>query len=207
MGTHRDSRMNIAGIFPQPVGMFDLDRKLTKKELDFINGQDTYPNQGNTTSNNNYILESKELKKLWEFCQASLEQYAQAVHCPRADIEVYITQSWANYTKPGEYHHKHAHPNSFISGVFYVNADPDNDKIYFYNDTYRQIDVPPTDWNLYNSKSWWFEAKTGGLLLFPSSLTHMVEQVVAKEDRISISFNTFLKGKLGENKDLTELKL
>jgi uncharacterized protein (TIGR02466 family) len=199
--------MNIAGIFPQPVGMFDLDRKLTKKELDFINGQDTYPNQGNTTSNNNYILESKELKKLWEFCQASLEQYAQAVHCPRADIEVYITQSWANYTKPGEYHHKHAHPNSFISGVFYVNADPDNDKIYFYNDTYRQIDVPPTDWNLYNSKSWWFEAKTGGLLLFPSSLTHMVEQVVAKEDRISISFNTFLKGKLGENKDLTELKL
>jgi len=123
--------MNIAGIFPQPVGMFDLDRKLTKKELDFINGQDTYPNQGNTTSNNNYILESKELKKLWEFCQASLEQYAQAVHCPRADIEVYITQSWANYTKPGEYHHKHAHPNSFISGVFYVNADPENDKIYF----------------------------------------------------------------------------
>ena len=199
--------MNIAGIFPQPVGMFDLDRKLTKKELDFINGQDTYPNQGNTTSNNNYILESKELKKLWEFCQASLEQYTQAVHCPRADIEVYITQSWANYTKPGEYHHKHAHPNSFISGVFYVNADPENDKIYFYNDAYRQIDVTPTDWNLYNSKSWWFEAKTGGLLLFPSSLTHMVEQVVAKEDRISISFNTFLKGKLGENKDLTELKL
>jgi len=162
---------------------------------------------GNLTSNNNYILECKELKKLWEFCQASLEQYAQAVHCPRADIEVYITQSWANYTKPGGYHHKHAHPNSFISGVFYVNADPENDKIYFYNDTYRQIDVPPTDWNLYNSKSWWFEAKTGGLLLFPSSLTHMVEQVVAKEDRISISFNTFLKGNLGDNKDLTELKL
>jgi len=199
--------MNIAGIFPQPVGMFDLPRSLTKKELDFIKGQDTYPNQGNLTSNNNYILECKELKKLWEFCQASLEQYAQAVHCPRADIEVYITQSWANYTKPGGYHHKHAHPNSFISGVFYVNADPENDKIYFYKDEYRQIDVPPTDWNLYNSKSWWFEAKTGGLLLFPSSLTHMVQQVVAKEDRISISFNTFLKGNLGDNKDLTELKL
>ena len=199
--------MNIAGIFPQPVGMFDLNRKLTKKEIDFIKSQDTYPNQGNATSNNNYILESKELKKLWEFCQASLEQYAQAVHCPRADIEVYITQSWANYTKPGGYHHKHAHPNSFISGVFYVNADPANDKIYFYNDTYRQIDVPPTDWNLYNSKSWWMEAKTGGLLLFPSSLMHMVEQVTADEVRISIAFNTFLKGNLGDNKDLTELKL
>jgi hypothetical protein len=91
--------------------------------------------------------------------------------------------------------------------VFYVNADPANDKIYFYNDTYRQIDVPPTDWNLYNSKSWWMEAKTGGLLLFPSSLTHTVQQVTADEDRISIAFNTFLKGNLGDNKDLTELKL
>jgi predicted 2-oxoglutarate/Fe(II)-dependent dioxygenase YbiX len=67
--------------------------------------------------------------------------------------------------------------------------------------------VPPTDWNLYNSKSWWMEAKTGGLLLFPSSLTHMVQQVTADEDRISIAFNTFLKGNLGDNKDLTELKL
>ena len=199
--------MNIAGIFPQPVGMFDLDRKLTKKEIDFIQGQDTYTNEGNTTSNDNYILESKELKKVWEFCQASLEQYAQAVHCPRERIEVYITQSWANYTKPGQFHHKHAHPNSFISGVFYVNADPEADKIYFYNDTYRQIDLSPTDWNLYNSKSWWFEAKTGGLLLFPSSLTHMVQQVTAKEDRISIAFNTFVKGHLGDNKSLTELKL
>ena len=46
--------MNIAGIFPQPIGMFDLDRKLTKKELDFIKGQDTYKNEGNTTSNDNY---------------------------------------------------------------------------------------------------------------------------------------------------------
>ena len=46
---------------------------------------------------------------------------------------------------------------------------------------------------------------TNDLVLFPSNLVHMVEKVVGKE-RISLSFNTFLKG-IGENKELTGLHL
>lgn len=199
--------MNTVGIFPQPIGMFDLDRRLNVKEINYIRTQEKRENEGNTASKDNYILENKDLKKLREFFQESIDQYVREIYCPRPDIDVYITQSWANYTKPGQFHHKHAHPNSFISGVFYVNADPENDKIYFYNDSYRQIDLPPVEWNLYNSKSWWLEAKTGGLLLFPSSLVHMVQQVTADEDRISIAFNTFLKGDLGDNESLTEVRL
>lgn len=199
--------MNIQNLFPTPVGMSQLGRKLTKKELSFIKGLDQYTNQGNTTSNDNYLFENKELADIHLFCQHQLEEYCQQVYCPKQDIEVYITQAWANYTKPGQYHHQHCHPNSFVSGVFYVNADKKNDKIFFFKGGYSQIEVPPTDWNQWNSKSWWYEAETGGLILFPSHLLHMVEQVTAKEDRISIAFNTFLKGKLGDNKALTELKL
>lgn len=187
--------------------MTNMGRDLTKKELKFIEGQSTYQNQGNTTSNDNYIFENKELAEIFLFCQSQLEQFAQQVYAPKHNVEVYITQSWANYTKPGQYHHRHRHPNSFISGVFYVNADKENDKIFFYKDGYNTIDLPPADWNQWNSKSWWFEAETGGLILFPSSLEHMVQCVTAKEDRISIAFNTFLKGSVGDNKELTELKL
>ena len=199
--------MNITAIFPQPVGQFDLGRELTDQELEFINGQESSCNYGNLASKNTYILESEKLNSVMEFCQKSLEQYVQAVHAPDEGVEVYITQSWANYTKSGGFHHKHSHPNSFISGVFYVNANPERDKIYFYNDEYRQVDITPTEWNLYNSKSWWLEAKSGELLLFPSSLPHMVKRVDADEDRVSIAFNTFLKGNFGSARAKTELKL
>lgn len=199
--------MNINGLFPIPIGMTNIGRDLTKKELKFIKDQSTYENQGNTTSNDNYIFENKELADVFLFCQSQLELFAQQVYAPKHNVEVYITQSWANYTKPGQYHHRHRHPNSWISGVFYVNADKENDKIFFYKDGYNQIDLPPSDWNQWNSKSWWFEAETGGLILFPSSLEHMVQCVTAENERISIAFNTFLKGAVGDNKELTELKL
>jgi hypothetical protein len=45
----------------------------------------------------------------------------------------------------------------------------------------------------------------GELLLFPSDLTHDVPTVTGDVERISISFNTFLVGKIGSNENLTEL--
>ena len=53
--------MNIHNLFPLPIGFFRLGRDLTKTELDYILGQDKYPNQGNITSSNRTILKDKEL--------------------------------------------------------------------------------------------------------------------------------------------------
>lgn len=69
------------------------------------------------------------------------------------------------------------------------------------------IKLPPEQWNVWNSESWWFEAGTGTLILFPSSLTHMVQAVEGEQTRISLSFNTFPVGLVGEEIDLTGLKL
>jgi uncharacterized protein (TIGR02466 family) len=197
--------VNLFSLFPTAVGKFELDREFTKQELNFILGQERRPNMGNQTSVNNYVLKEKPLKKLGEFLLESANKYFQEVYKPNDGVNVYITQSWLNYTEKGGYHHKHAHPNSFISGVFYVNANPTQDKIFFFDEGYRQISVPAKEFNLFNSESWWLEAGKGFLYLFPSSLTHMVEQVQHEETRISLSFNTFLKGTIGSNHNLTEL--
>ena len=101
----------------------------------------------------------------------------------------------------------YAHPNSFISGVFYVAADATKDRIYFYKDAYQQIKVTTENWNHWNSESWWFPVETGKLILFPSHLIHMVETVQTEDKRISIAFNTFLEGIAGDNQNLTELLL
>ena len=95
-----------------------------------------------------------------------------------------------------------------VSGVFYINADEKLDKIKFFKEhTYSTITLPTNNYNIFNSTSWWFTVKTGDIVLFPSSLTHMVETKDGDNVRTSLAFNVFVEGKIGDNKGLTELIL
>jgi uncharacterized protein (TIGR02466 family) len=199
--------VNINNLFPTAVGFSKLGRDLTEREFDFIIGQVRYPNEGNTTSKNRKLLKSVEMTEIREFIETAMLEYFKSVHAPKHDVTPYITQSWSNYTEPGQYHHKHAHPNSIISGVFYPQANKETDRIYFYKDGYERIKIPTENWNHWNSESWWFEVDAGDLILFPSHLTHMVQTKEGDDTRISIAFNTFLKGYIGSDESLTGLHL
>jgi uncharacterized protein (TIGR02466 family) len=167
----------IHNLFPTPVGIYKLDRDLTEQELGFIKGQETRPNMGNVNIQRQHDPAEQRLTKLRDFIETSVADYFKTIHNPKHNVSLRITQSWCNYTEPGQWHHKHAHPNSFVSGVFYPQANKETDKIYFYRDGYQMVKLPPEEWNVWNSDSWWFEVGTGDLVLFPSSLTHMVETV------------------------------
>ena len=199
----------INGIFPTPIYISKLNRELTNKELSFIdkNKLDVYKNEGNTTSNDNYILNQKAFKDLKTDLDLIVQDYFDKVICPTNNITPYITQSWLNYTEKNQYHHKHQHPNSLVSGVFYINCDDKFDKIKFFKEDYKTIKPEIKDWNIWNSESWWFSVKTGDVILFPSSLNHMVENKEGTNTRISLAFNVFIKGTIGVNKKLTELIL
>ena len=194
--------MLLENLFPTPIGFFKYDGKI---DTDFLANQDQRPNDGNTSSVDKYIL--KKLPDLATFIDKCAHEYLMATICPKNDVRLRVTQSWLNWTKPGQYHHKHAHPNSLISGCFYANADKENDKIFFYKDGYQQIKFPPVDWNAYNSDSWWYPVGTGELVFFPSSLTHMVQPVGGEDTRISLAFNTFPVGYVGSEDELTALHL
>jgi uncharacterized protein (TIGR02466 family) len=199
----------INSIFPAPIYISKLNRKLTLKEVEFIDNTkfDIYKNEGNSTSNDNYILNNKAFKVLKEDLDLRVKDYFKKVISPTDSITPYITQSWLNYTETNQYHHKHAHPNSLVSGVFYINCHEEYDKIKFFNDKYQTIKPEVKDWNIWNSETWWFTVKTGDVVMFPSSLTHMVESKQGNNTRISLAFNVFIKGTVGENKSLTELVL
>jgi uncharacterized protein (TIGR02466 family) len=200
---------NINGIFPTPIYISKLNRDLTNKELLFIDKikLDVFKNEGNTTSSDNYILNNKLFKNLKTELDLRIQDYFDKIICPANNITPYITQSWLNYTETNQYHHKHAHPNSLVSGVFYINCNEEFDKIKFFNEKYQTIKPEVKDWNIWNSESWWFSVKTGDVILFPSSLTHMVETKQGDNTRISLAFNVFIKGTVGNNKNLTELHL
>lgn len=199
--------MIVENLFPTPIGFFEFEEGLTSDQIDFIAGQEQRPNDGNTSSVDKYILKHKALANLTTFIEKSLHEYLMATSCPKNDVRLRITQSWLNWTKPGQFHHKHAHPNSFVSGCFYVNANKESDKIFFYKDAYQQIKLPPVEWNQYNSESWWYPVGTNSLVFFPSHLTHMVQPVGGEETRVSLAFNTFPVGYVGEEDELTALHL
>lgn len=199
--------MIIENLFPTAVGFFNYEEGLTDEQKDFLVEQEQRPNEGNTSSHDKYILKHKILSNLTTFIEKCAHEYLMATVCPKNDVRLRITQSWLNWTKPGQYHHKHAHPNSFISGCFYVNANKETDKIFFYKDAYQPIKFPPVEWNSYNSESWWYPVGTDYLVFFPSNLTHTVQPVGGKDTRISLAFNTFPIGHVGEEDELTALYL
>ena len=198
--------MIVHTLFPSTVCFFDLGRDLTKKEMAFIMNQKQKPNEGNSTSVNDSLLEDKTLENLKTFINDCFNNYAENVLRIKENASINITQSWANFTKKGEFHHRHSHSNSYLSGVFYVKADDKLDKIMFFKDGYNQIKLEPKDFNVHNSDSWFFNVKCNQFAVFPSSLTHMVP-ATETEERVSISCNTFPQGILGDSSKLTGLKL
>jgi len=195
-------------LFPTPVSFFKLDQDISKKENAFLLNLEQQPNKHNTRSIDYNVLDNPNLNLLREFIKTSVAMYLKEIYSPKNDINLRITQSWTNYTAPGQWHHKHNHPNSFISGVFYIKANIETDRIFFYkNDNYKQLDYIINQWNPFNSNSWWYPVETGVLVLFPSSLAHSVEMIGGADTRISLSFNTFPVGHLGNGDALTGLNL
>jgi len=205
----------IYGLFPTAVYIVKRNSKLSPAEEQDIEdvckegGLSNTPNDGgNSTSNNSYIFNGK-LKELKQFCEQQIKLYVEQVICPKEELDFYITQSWLNITKPGEFHHSHSHQNSIISGVFYISTEED-DTITFSDPATKTksgiIQIPPIKWNQWNSETWAFPSIKNELLLFPSWLTHRVDaNKNATTNRISLSFNTFIRGTLGSKEKKTEL--
>jgi uncharacterized protein (TIGR02466 family) len=128
----------------------------------------------------------------------NVNNYFLQIVRPKFEVLPYITTSWINLGPAGSNHHEHSHSNSFCSGVFYLQADQSNDNITFYNSRYQQIKIYTEDYNLYNSDSWSVPVNTGDILIFPSYLNHAVTKTTS-DSRISLAFNVFVKGVLGNN--------
>jgi len=203
-------KTTIDNLFPTPIYKSNINRKFTKQELQFVNEQKKHcsKNVGNINTQDNYILNRKEFKNIKKFLDTACQDYLEKIISPKNNVKLYITQSWLNYTEENQYHHTHAHPNSIISGVLYFDCDKKNDKIKFTNPKmYQQLKPEIKNFNLWNSETWWFPLENGQLIMFPSSTVHQVETKKGTNTRISLAFNTFYKGTIGSNNNLTELIL
>ena len=188
------------GLFPIPVMASHIGREFTHDEKDFMLKLPTKLNMGNVTSVDKNVLDYDELKGIRDFVQSKIEDYFQNIICPTTDTSIYITQSWLNYTSKNQFHHKHNHSNSYLSGVIYIDTHPSEDKIHFINPVYNlfPLYMNSIEYHDFNAMDWWLPVYTGRILLFPSHLTHYVSNLQTDTQRISLAFNTFLRGEIGD---------
>ncbi len=110
-----------------------------------------------------------------------------------------MTTSWGTKTDANGFSHPHKHQNSIYSGVFYF-EDSESAKLEFYSDNTNQIRMnQPTEWNLYNCKTWSIPPKKNMVVFFPSHLMHRISKNNSSKPRHSLAFNLFPEGLLGES--------
>jgi len=146
-----------------------------------------------------------ELSNVRAFIEAKLHKFVTEIMA--STDKLVITQSWLNKNKKGESHHEHVHPNSMVSGVWYPQIHEELPPIQFRSKHQRDISLQTEKYNTFNSATFMLPMKRGELILFPSNLTHSVPVNNKEEERISLSFNSWPKGSMGDIKSLTYLPL
>ena len=189
-------------LFPTTVMKFNLNREFLPDEKAYVEKQISNTmrnNLGNSITENHTVLDDPAMANISEWISECLNAYIKETLCI-SGIYPYITESWINVAQKGDFHSKHNHSNSFISGVLYYQTK-ETDKIIF---SKPGLTFPGMNWvfnfksyNIHNSVTWWIPSTQCSLLLFPSTLEHEVPANENEDNRISLSFNTFFKGGVG----------
>ena len=193
-------------IFPTPLLITKYEGDLSK-EIKYVDNLPFKEQKANANfkSADSYLLEIEQLKNLKNFFYESLNKYTKNIS--QSEQRLVITQCWANKNPPGSKHHEHVHPNSMLSGVFYLRQDKTLPPIQFAKSVQAAMKLDPKKYNNLNSETFLLPCVDGELLLFPSDLKHSVPLNLGKEARLSMSFNTFSVDTLGSEDSLTHLDI
>lgn len=191
---------NITRLFSVPIYQSTEPYEISDDELEFIKSLEVTEKEFVSPSANFNILDSEELFNIKKYIERHLENYVYEILKISKDISFYFTESWVNYMPKGGCHPQHIHPNSIVSGVFFIHGNPC--PINFVQNKhypFSNFQLSTTEKNVLNSNTFEFYNHPGVLLLFPSDTPHTVFENTSDFVRVSLSFNTFIKGKISDN--------
>lgn len=178
-------------LFSKPIFRSEIKTNVDISDVEWDN------NTFNQISKNRNILNEEKFKDLSIEINSKICEYFYGLMRASPEVEIYVTTSWLNKTEKGGSHHRHSHPNSILSGVVNlfgnINA---GGNIHFQSGEHRMIDYDLQEYNVLNSNSWEFPFKTKTITIFPSSTEHFVNFYHGDEPRITLSFNSFVRGKI-----------
>jgi uncharacterized protein (TIGR02466 family) len=191
------TQKNIYPLFATGVYKNKLNITLTNNELAAIYDLNSSKQiLGTKLSNDKFILERPELQRLKNILLDEVKEYFNTVM--GYEFEIYITNSWCNIAGHTEGQTLHNHANSVISGVFYLDVDQSQPSITFVNPTPPfLLNMRSQQYNMFNSLEFDIPLEDNTVILFPSQCFHYVKSNPTTNNRVSIAFNTFVKGNIG----------
>tara|TARA_R100000231_G_scaffold10198_1_gene12492 strand:+ start:184 stop:795 length:612 start_codon:yes stop_codon:yes gene_type:complete len=196
--------LSIVELFPTPVYKFSLSNHKEYKEKIMKPLLEKY-NSNITTSTiwtsgcNSWQINLRELnldmQDVYGEIMEGFKKYIDYLQVT-ANKTFSIMESWFNVHTYDMYQEEHGHMPNFVSGTYYIQFDPEKDNaLTFLNNNKEFIysawsmDVPVSRPTLYHSIE--LDVEEGDVLLFPSTLHHMVLKAKQKHDnlRITNSFN------------------
>lgn len=119
-------------------------------------------------------------------------------------VDLVITECWANRTPKFKKHHLHTHPNSIISGIFYLTEHKNATTDFYIPNPWAFTD---SIFMVCNNKEEIIsiEPVVGKLVLFPSNIKHCTRPNLTNDVRMTLAFNTFFTGRIGKQSSLMNI--
>jgi len=194
-------------LFPTVIAKKDLAVEFDKEELDELYTTDLFlQGLGNGASFDMLLLENPKYAKLKEVCLRYAQDYYTGIM--KYSYPLHITNSWLNVTQGNQEHMLHNHTNSIVSGILYLKTTDSVPLITFTSNTPTfMLNIQRDEATIFNSMTWDLPVEDNCIVLFPSQCFHSVKRNLSTNERISIAFNTFIKGKVGDGSNGGELDL
>lgn len=166
--------------------------KIKKFVLNFTkeNASRNISNRGGYQSKDIFENEYDVLKPLFKDFQNHVDVFSEELSLVK---KPQIKNIWLNINGYKDLNVEHTHPQSIISGVFYIKTPNDSGDLVFKNKAYPNNHIGSQDvyeYTIYTASSWNVSPRENLLILFPSWLPHEVmPNLNKKQKRISIAFN------------------
>ena len=195
--------------FPTIIWQGDLKQANNFELVDYVNKLQEQSegrrvsNYGGWQSEAQDLLAQKPIavEVLLQGIQTSLNQCTKMAGLPTLQICDY----WFNVNPKGSYNGPHNHRDSLLSGVYYIDAKPEQGRIQFYRDDDAEFFMPRLPkYTQITSQNATYNPAPHKLLIFPSWIKHSVEGNPTDTNRISMSFNTSI-AMTPENDEIAKL--
>lgn len=155
-------------------------------EKNYLGGFTTYGSMGRLD------VFSSTFNILKKYLDIHVEKFAKELEFDVAKGSIKLNSLWLNIMPSHVVHSNHLHPQSVISGTYYLQMPPKASALKFEDPRLNSFMAAPAlkpnarqDRRPFHS----IKATPGDLVLFESWLRHEVPPSLNKRDRISISFN------------------
>ena len=197
-------------LWPMPVYEAEIPVKQEWKDA-IVNSEYERTHINNSDiSKDRYILNNiPDLKSdIEKHCELFVRKYLTV----KDNAKFYLQNSWCNIHGPEEESQIHYHASSLLSGVYYPIFPKNSGNIAFhkgssYNNVFhKSIRFEYEEHNNVTAEQYVLGLREGTIVIFPSHLEHSVEKNNSNENRYSLAFNFYVRGKFGKEEYELEIK-